>query len=227
MPKNLNRKKKAVELRKNGESIRHIEKSLCVPRSTLNYWFKDIEISDIHKRILYRKWQLALIKARAKARLIKIANRQERIQKIRTEARDIIEETIINKPLYEIIFATFYIAEGAKTEGAIKIANSNPEVISSVLCLFRYLYSPEEKKIRCCLHLRIDQSEISLKKFWSKKLNIPVSQFTKTQFDKRTKKPSFKNYKGVCELYYGNTDLQRRVIAIGEEFFNSINKMGG
>ena len=39
-------KSKAIYLRKQGKSIRDIEESLVIPRSTLSGWFQNIKLTD-------------------------------------------------------------------------------------------------------------------------------------------------------------------------------------
>jgi hypothetical protein len=226
MKTNLTKKGEAINLRLRGESIRDIEKAINVSRSTLSGWLHNIKLSKAQKKHLHKKWLDALVKARLKANRINRDRHNKKIEKIKQEAKDFTSDIIINKKIGKLIFATFYLAEGTKTDGAFVIANSNPNILTAFLNLFRYLYSPEKSKFRCCLHLRKDQHENILKKYWSNILNIPKSQFLKTQFDKRTIKPTFKNYKGVCVVFYYNSDLQRRIVYLGKELLQLINVLG-
>ena len=227
MKTDLAKKEAAIKLRKKGKSIRDIEKVLGVNRSTLSGWLRNIELTKEQKTQLHQKWLAALIKARLKAAEINRGARTERIIKIKQEVEGFMSGIEINKTWGELIFSIFYLAEGTKKENAIVIANSNPEVLKSFLNLFRYLYKPDETKFRCCLHLRKDQSGKQSKNYWSEILNISKSQFYKTQFDKRTIKSTFKNYKGVCVLIYLDMNLQRRILYMGEELLQKINKING
>lgn len=220
-------KETAIKLRKEGKSIRDIEKILKVSRSTLSGWLHNIELSEKQKKQLHENWQTALIKARAIAAELNRAARLERIRKIRQNVEKLTSGIVIDRITGELIFATFYLAEGTKTEGSVIIANSNPEILKSLLNLFGYLYKPDISKFRCCLHLRKDQSEKELKNYWSKILDIPKSQFVTTQFDKRTIKPTFKNYKGVCVVLYHDTNLQRRILYTGEKVLQMIETIKG
>jgi len=223
MKTDMIKKKRAINLRKEGRSIRDIEKTLSVARSTLSGWLCDVELSKKQKEQLHKKWLAALAKARSKAAELNKNNRLKRMRVIEQDAKNFVSDIVINKKLGEIIFSIFYLAEGTKAQrGTVEIASTNPKILVTLLKLFRYLYSPQESRLRCRLNLRLDQSERKLKSYWSKILQIPKSQFIKTQFDKRTIKPTFKNYKGVCSLYYCDTNLQKRIIAIGEELIQLI-----
>jgi len=226
MKTDLVKKEAAIELRKRGKSIRDIENILNAPRSTLSGWLRDIELSAQQKNRLHNKWLNALAKARLKAVMVNRARQFKKIENIRQYAKRFISNLAINKTIGKVIFATFYLAEGTKKDGMFVIANSNPKVLVAFLSLFRYLYNPKKSKFRCCLHLRKDQSEEKLKNYWSKILNIPKSQFIKTQFDKRTNSSTFKDYKGVCVIVYYDSDLQRQIVYEGEELLRVINGLG-
>ena len=131
------------------------------------------------------------------------------MKKIEEEVEEYFSNITINKTLGELTFAIFYLGEGTKTGGRVEISSTNTNILTAFLKLFRYLYLPNESRLRCRLNLRQDQSENQFKNYWSKILNIPKSQFIKTQSDKRASNPSFKNYKGVCTIYCSDTNLQK------------------
>lgn len=221
----LIKKDKAIQLRKKGRSIRDIEKFLGVARSTLSGWLKNVELTQEQKKKLHQDWLSALVEARLKAAHVNRTDRLKRIEKIKQEIEGFTTGIKIDKVLGELIFSIFYLAEGTKRENTITVANSNPNLLKSFLNLFRFLYNPDETKFRCCLHLRKDQLETQAKNYWSKVLNIPISKFYKTQFDKRTIKPTFDDYKGVCVLMYFDMALQRRILYLGEKLLEIMNKI--
>lgn len=218
----------AMSLRKKGMSLRDIENKMKIPRSTLSGWFKDIELSQIQRKKLLNNWKEGLRRAREKAAVWHKKESDNRRQSIRCEVEKFASGININKEIGELIMATFYLAEGGKTENYFAIANSSPKLLEGIVNLQRYLYKLDESKFRCALHLRKDQNEGTLKHFWSTTLRIPKSQFIKTQFDKRTTKKTYDNYKGVCVVIYYNMALQRRIIYLGEKLLDMIkNHMGG
>lgn len=217
---------KAISLRKKGLSLRYIESELKIPRSTLSGWFKSVELTREQKDKLHNDWLNALIEARKKAVLVHNKGKNDRRQAIRSEIDEFIEEVNLDKKLQEVILATFYLAEGGKTENCFALANSNPEILKGVIALLRKTFTLDESKFRCCLHLRKDQNEETAKSFWSKTLKIPYNKFLKTQFDKRTIKKTYDNYLGVCVLYYFDLALQRRILYLGEKLLKIINRKG-
>jgi len=218
-------KSRATSLRKRGLSIPYIESKLGIPRSTLSGWFKDIKLSKQQTKKLFNKWKNGLINARKNAAKWHIDDGNKRRETIRQEIEVLASSVNIDKKIGEFILATFYSAEGSKTESCFSIANSNPELLKGIINLQRYLYKIDELKFRCCLHLRKDQNDKKLKKFWSETLNIPESNFLKTQFDKRTVKKTYEHYKGVCVLIYYDMALQRRILYLGDKIIKIINNL--
>ena len=219
---NINNKKKevAIALRLKGKSIRDIEATLKINRSTLSGWLRDVPLTPKQKKTLYKNWLLALQTARLKAMAVHQRNRLERINKIKADVDSFLSDFKMTKELGQLMFAVFYLAEGTKTEGQMSFANSNPNLLKAILTLFRNVSIPDESKFRCCLHLRKDQTDEKLKTFWSKLLQIPKSQFIKSQFDERTKNKTYPDYKGVCIIYYYDTAAQRRTMYMGKTLVN-------
>jgi len=223
----LSLKSRATSLRRRGLSIRYIESKLGIPRSTLSGWFKDIKLSARQRKNLFNKWESGLINAREKAVLWHNKGKHDRQEIARKEVEEFISDIDIDKNIQEIILATLYLAEGGKTEDSFALANSNTKILLGVVNLLRKVFIIDESKFRCCLHLRKDQDENSLKKFWSKILGIPESKFYKTQFDKRTIKKTYEHYKGVCVVNYLDMALQRKVLYLGEKLLDAINNNTG
>ncbi len=219
----LVKKESAIKLRKKGKSYRDIENILGINRSTLSGWLKDVKLTKKQKSKLHNNWLNALATARKKAVLWHNKGKDGRREKARQAVDGFISEINVDKNTQEIILASFYLAEGGKTENGFALANSNPKILKGVVNLLRRVFITDESKFRCCLHLRKDQNEKMLKKFWSKNLNISESKFTKTQFDKRTIKKTYDSYKGVCVLYYHDLALQRRILYLGDKLLEIIN----
>ena len=221
----ITKKEKAIKFRSEGKSYREIERILHIPRSTLSGWLYNISLTNDQKNQLHQNWLDALVKARVKASQVHRANRLKRINKIDREAEKFITNVKMDKTLGELIFTTFYQAEGSKKENAVIIANSNPKMLKALIELFRYLYKPDESKFRCRLHLRADQIESKLVRYWSKLLSIPSNKFNKSQFDKRTIAETYQKYKGVCVVIYFDMNLQRRILYIGGKLIDKLVKI--
>ena len=107
-------KEKAIGLRKQGFSIRQIEKKLEIPRSTLSNWFKKIKLNKRQRNALLRNWQRALSKAR-KWHQNGINKKTKRIQTAKQEAITIINNlNLKDNALLELAIAMLYFGEGTK-----------------------------------------------------------------------------------------------------------------
>ena len=108
-------KEKAIGLRKQGFSIRQIEKKLEIPRSTLSNWFKKIKLNKRQRNALLRNWQRALSKARKMASEWHQQEKQKRIQTAKQEAITIINNlNLKDNALLELAIAMLYFGEGTK-----------------------------------------------------------------------------------------------------------------
>lgn len=216
-------KKKAVALRLEGASYPEIEKQLGVTRSTLSDWLSKLLIPKSSEEKIKNRRRLHWAKARV---LAAEAHRKARFDDIEKHAVDIRNEYAdkgLNKSSLELILAALYLGEGVKRDNVIGLANSNPKIVSGFVNLVRWIYSTNENKFRCFLHLRMDQSDKKEKEYWSNALSIPIEKFGKSQFDSRTLgKKTHIGYHGVCMAYYYDVMLAHRLMALQDCLLNKI-----
>lgn len=198
-------KKRAVFLRKQGETLAEISIALLhhVSKGTLSNWLKGVEMSSTAQKRLHQKSNKYLHLARASARQVNSAKRKIYLESLRNENKEIIF-LIQKKNVAKIALAMLYLGEGGKQGGSVSFSNSNPEVIRIFLGLLRAAYVLEEKKFRVTVQCRVDQSKEKLEVFWKRVTQIPLSQFYHAQIDKRSlgKVTIKKRYKGVCRIDY-------------------------
>lgn len=215
-------KEKAIELRKQGFSYGEITAALSIPKSTLSHWLRSIELTDNQKARLNDNYGKGLIKARAKASQWHKEQKEIRIQRAKKEAKEVLDNIALDENIVELALAMLYLGEGAKT-GTTAIGNSNPLVLKFFLTLLVSKYRLEISKIRFDLHIRYDQDPDEVKSYWSKTLGIPIEQFKYVVADKRTKGvPSYPDYRGVCIINCGNIAIQRKLIALYNQFCEKI-----
>lgn len=205
-------RKKAVALRKKGKTYTEIQNILgvTIPKSTLSYWFKNIELSEEHQKRIKRKIEKNAHKGRIKALAVNRAKREKYLRSVFDRNKHlarVVGETDVAK----IALAMLYLGDGSKSlkRGSLMFGNSNPFIVSLFLELLRYCYDIDETKFRCTLQCRADQHIKQLERFWSRVTDIPLSQFYEARVDPRTiGKPSKKlNYKGVCRIDYFSADI--------------------
>ncbi len=217
-------KEGAIKLRKQGKSIRDVEKKLAIPRSTLSGWFRSVELSESKKEKLFQNWKNALRHARVKA--AKWHNNQKKIRLIEAKRQaEVVLEKIDhnNKDVLDIALSFLYLGEGFKKTADTGMGNSDPLILKFFLKSLIKNYSLPISKIKCELHLRADQNIKEIKNYWSRQLRIPLRNFTTTSIDKRTiGKPTYPSYKGVCVLRCSNVAIQRKLVCLSNLFCNKI-----
>ncbi|MEI6191416.1 MAG: hypothetical protein WCG60_02445 [bacterium] len=220
-------KDEAISLRKKGKSIRNIEERLKIPRSTLSGWLKNIELSKSQKKVLDKKWREALVLARRGSMLWHNQQKLERLKKAELEADNVLNSIKIDKNSLDIALAMLYLGEGTKKGDITSVGNSDPLILKFFVEGIIKNYNFDRNKIKCELHLRADQNQNKIKKYWSTELNIPLCNFLATSFDKRTiGRKTYKDYKGVCIVRFGTVAIQRKLVYLSRKFCKKII-MGG
>ncbi|TSC52688.1 MAG: Uncharacterized protein LiPW41_58 [Parcubacteria group bacterium LiPW_41] len=213
-------RERVIALRKKGYSFLQINRALGsnIPKSTISFWLKGIELSNLQKQKLETKRVKDLKVARQKALEVKKEKRKKYLENLLNENKWVIGE-LNDKKTKKITLAMLYLAEGSKTKkGSITIGNSDPLIIKLFLNLLRSCYEVDESKFRCTLQCRDDQNIEKLEIFWSKLTNIPLSCFYKARVDPRSinKKSRKMNYKGVCRIDYFSANIFNEFLVIFE-----------
>ena len=73
--------------------------------------------------------------------------------------------------------------------------NSDPKIIRFMIGWFKEFYNININKMTCSVLINISHKhrEKEIKKFWSKQLNMPISQFRKTKIVKSKNKKIYDN----------------------------------
>jgi hypothetical protein len=71
-----------------------------------------------------------------------------------------------------------YAGEGAKADGAVKFANTDPRMIVFFCGWLRHFFAIDEARLRGCIYLHEDLDYASALTFWSSTTAIPAGQFT-------------------------------------------------
>ena len=209
-------KQKAVELRREGATYSEILKEICVSKSTLSLWLKEVGLSVPQKQRITEK----RMATQRKGALAKRKIRLDLVKRIECEAADEIGH--VDKNVFWIVGAALYWAEGNKQKPhdvscGVKFSNSDPLMV-------RYFY--KWLTDICCLGVQDLIFEIyvhsgcnvpEIKKFWSDELDLDIGYFEKIRF----KPNKFRSYrKNTGEEYHGvvrinvkrSTNLNRRIM---------------
>lgn len=202
----------ARNLRKKGKTYSEIQTSLgkAIPKSTLSFWFKSINLTDTERAALERSVKIKLATSQEIALKVLKQKREIYLKNLKDKNKHLLEH--LNNSTNKLILAVLYLGEGAKHRStrSLTLASSDPNIIKLYLFLLNSCFYLDRAKFRVKIQCRADQNVVLIKRFWMKITNINGKQFYPTYIDKRTvgKKTLRKNYMGVCSIMYFDTSIQ-------------------
>lgn len=211
-----------------GRSYREVREKLGMPKSTLSTWFGKTLKRPIDKKALLK--HLANIRKLAvpavKNKWRRIREEQDQLVKTKME-KEIKSYPLENVGFYKSLLATLYWAEGAKHKhvSGLNFVNTDPKLLLLYITLLRKCYKINESKFRIRLHIHYYHKIKKVKKFWSKTLNVPLSQFNKSYIKKRSVTKRFrKNFSGICFVKYLDSNLRRELMELNNQLWQTLTK---
>jgi transcriptional regulator with XRE-family HTH domain len=208
-----------------GFSYNEISEQIGVSKSSLSNWLKHISLTlEQEERIQQRITdnQASFI---AQARRIN----QKRFRDARDQAFqtgvDIASQIPDNDSVHELALAMLYVGEGDKTGNRVQIANTDSVVLQYFLWVIEKLYHIDRAEMSFRLNLieAAHPLENQMINWWAEQLSCSPDQFTKTQFDKRSKHTNVtEDYRGVCTITYNDTYLYERLTGVYTAYFDQI-----
>lgn len=212
-------KNKAIKLRKLGNSYQQISSVLKVPKSTLSYWLKDIEISQTAKlKIQSRRCSTGIAKLieRNKEQSFLAEQKHKEIEKMgEEEAQKLYSDQLF------ILGTSLYWAEGYK-QGAygskwksIDFANSDPEMIKIMVKFFLKFLKIKKSDIKIQIMIHDSENIDKAINFWHNITRVPKNNFIKTSCSIRktsAKKIKRKLEHGTIHLRINNVKQFFRLI---------------
>lgn len=203
-------KKKAITLRKKGLAMGDIAKELGVAKSSVSYWVRDVKLTKAQRTKLNANGHS--IDAIEKRRIARLKNTAAKRKNIVNAA--IHEAEALSKNTLWCVGVALYWGEGGKTQNMARIANSDPEVIKTMMRFFREICDIPKEKFRGHIHTFAHCDEKKAELYWSKVSNIPHSQFFKTY---KKQSSASKNKRdalpyGTFQIYVHDTDFFFRLM---------------
>lgn len=202
-------KQKAIKLRKKGYSYSQIKEKLGISKSTLSGWLDDMPLSK--KRIKeLRDFNSKRIENYRNT--IKVKNDSRLAEIYEKVSKDIGQ---FSKREIFLLGFFLYWGEGTKTANcSTQLTNTNPAMIKFFIKWLELL-GVKRKDLKVRLHLYSDMNVKEAIAFWSKELNISISQFKKPYIkETKLKSITYKNGfgKGTCCVIFGDRNLWEYVI---------------
>ncbi len=164
----LAQRERARELRADGWTMPDIAVELGVSRSSVSLWTKDVEFSPRPRRQAgpYRRRGPNLLQLR-KAAFIEAAERE-----------GVTRLGVLNEQAALAAGAALYAGEGAKRDGEVAFANSDPQMVAFFCAWLRRFFAIDESRLRVVVYLHQGLDLDAAEEHWSAVTGVPRSQFT-------------------------------------------------
>lgn len=191
-------RERAIQLRKQGKSIKEIASLLNVSSSTVSLWVRHIILSSKQKQRLVKKVFDTLQRGRKKALKVQKQSREYARKILLKEA--IKEFGYLSKRDIFIAGLALYWAEGFKKDNRLGFANSDVAMIKSFLRWLEIAGVPKkDMRLRIGLNISHQARIKEVQQYWEKQTGISSEQFQKPFFQKFLWKKEFPN----PETYFG------------------------
>ena len=209
----IQKKDRAILLRKKGYTYQEIIKRLKVAKSTLSGWVHseiDVKEEKFIKKITAQKGLDKLIKInKYRSKIIQLKESKDQIK----YSKNIIKLT--KKELFWLGLG-LYMAEGAKTDRWKSIFyNSDPVLNKIMIKFYREVCHAPENRIHIQLILHKNISEKKAINFWSKELSLPEKSFHRSSFvvskTSKGKRPKNRLPFGTAQIVIGNKKVNNKV----------------
>src|SRR3989338_7206902 len=215
------------ELRSQGKTYSEIEKTLgiIVPKSTLSDWCNNVELPGWYEQKVMELNRKSLSKAQKYSLVSNKIKREKFFEKIIKSNQQVVKR-ISNKDALRTVLSILYLGEGEKCKShrRLMLGSSDEKIVKLYIQLLRICYGINPRSLKCRISYRADQNIQALQRYWSRVTSIPRGNFYKTKPDPRTvgKPTKRKDYKGVCVVTYGRTDIQLELETIPKLILETI-----
>jgi hypothetical protein len=114
-----------------------------------------------------------------------------------------------------VLGLALYAGEGSKTDGDLRLANSDPRLILTFVTWLRRFLDIDEARLRMRLYLHDDLDVEAAVSFWSELTGIPPAQFTKPyRAPANSTRRRNRHIYGCPAVSYKSAPLHRRVMGM-------------
>lgn len=202
-PGKVTERDRARELRAQAWTLQDIAAELGVSKSSVSVWVRDVEFEPRPRRSAARR------RAPNKLQVAK----QAEIDALLEEGRRRIGR--LSEREFLVAGAALYAGEGAKRDGLVCFANSDPRMIDFFCNWLRMFFDIEESRLRVRLYLHQGLDLEAAVAFWSELTQIPTTQFGKPY--RAVPDPSIRKTKhvfGCPSVRYSSVRVHRAVMGV-------------
>jgi hypothetical protein len=188
-------------LRRTGLPLAEIAATLGVSRSSVSLWVRDVEFTPLPRPPRGRRRAPNALQRRKQAEVDRLVE-EGRARVGRLSEREFLVAGI-----------ALYAGEGAKRDGAVKFANSDPRMIAFHCAWLRRFFEIDETRLRVRLYLHEGLDLDASVAYWSALTGIPPSQFQKPY--RAVPDPTIRHTKhvhGCVSIDYSCSSTHRRIM---------------
>jgi hypothetical protein len=196
-------RQQARELRRTGLPLAEIAARLGVAKSSVSLWVRDVEFTPVPRVTVGRRRAPNALERR----------KQAEIERLIEEGRARIGR--LSEREFLVAGVALYAGEGAKGDGSVLFANSDPRMVAFFCSWLRHFFRIDESRLRVRLYLHQGLDLAASVAFWSALTGIPESQFAKPY--RAVPDPSIRNAKhvhGCVGIRYSCSATHRSIMGL-------------
>ena len=197
----LAEQQQARRLRRTGLPLAEIAATLGVSKSSVSLWVRDLEFTPLPRPPRGRRRAPNALQRRKQAEVDRL------VEGGRARVGRLSEREFL------VAGVALYAGEGAKRDGAVKFANSDPRMIAFYCAWLRRFFEIDETRLRVRLYLHEGLDLGASVAYWSALTGIPPSQFLKPY--RAVPDPSIRHTKhvhGCVSIDYSCSPTHRRIM---------------
>ncbi|MCL4354316.1 hypothetical protein M1349_02470 [Patescibacteria group bacterium] len=213
-------KLEARKLRKEGQSIKSIAKTLKVSSSTVSIWCRDVKLTPKQIKILEQHSRDPNYGKRLEYSLKQQRERNIKIKTLKNAGIRAIGK--LSKRELFLVGVSLYWAEGFKKDSQVGFASSNPEMIKLFIKWLRdcFNYKIQDLSVRVTVNISHNYRIQDIQNYWSRTIMIPENHFQKPFYQKVKWEKIYENpenYFGVLRVKVRkSTDFLRKICGMIE-----------
>jgi hypothetical protein len=199
----LAKQQQARQLRRTGLPLAQIATRLGVSKSSVSLWVREVEFIPLPRPPRGRRRDPNALQRRKRAEIDRLVE-EGRARIGRLSEREFL-----------VAGVALYAGEGAKRDGAVKFANSDPRMIAFYCAWLRRFFEIDEKRLRVRLYLHAGLDLGASVAYWSELTSIPPSQFQKPY--RAVPDPSIRHTKhvhGCVSIDYSCSATHRSIMGL-------------
>ncbi len=220
-------KLKALKLRRKGESIKKIAQLVNVSVSTVSLWCRDVKLTDSQVENLRKRQTDPFYGKKLDYYLKKKKEFSLKLLNLKNEGINSVGK--LTKREIFLIGIALYWGEGFKKDSLVGLATLDNNIAKFFIFWINKSFNITTKDLllRVTANISYKNKIKELEKYWSKELQIPVSQFSKPFFQNTKWKKEYENknnYHGVLRIRARKSiDLLRKIFGYIEGISLNIN----